>query len=130
MNPAKVIRSKVRHLTDLPNIGKATAGDLRLLGIRAPEQLVGQCPLRLYERLCRKTGVRHDPCVIDVFMSVTSFMEGGPARPWWELTEARKRLMSAKEARPTRASNSKHGAARFSGTGSKTAAACSRRAAR
>jgi hypothetical protein len=91
MSPAKVVRSKVKQLTDLPNIGKASAEDLRVLGIRSPEQLAGKCPFELYERLCRKTGVRHDPCVIDVFMSVTSFMDGGPAKAWWDFTEERKR---------------------------------------
>jgi hypothetical protein len=55
MNPAKVIRSEVKQLTDLPNIGKASAEDLRVLGIRSPEQLAGKCPIELYERLCRKT---------------------------------------------------------------------------
>ena len=95
MNPAKVVRSKVKHLTDLPNIGKASAEDLRVLGIRRPEQLVGKCPFELYERLCRKTGVRHDPCVIDVFMSVTSFMDCAAARPWWAFTKNRKRRLSS-----------------------------------
>ena len=95
MNPAKVIRSEVKQLTDLPNIGKASAEDLRVLGIRSPVQLAGKCPFELYERLCRKTGVRHDPCVIDVFMSVTSFMDGGPAKAWWDFTEERKRRLSS-----------------------------------
>jgi len=102
MNPAKVVRSKVKQLTDLPNIGKASAEDLRVLGIRRPEQLVGKCPFELYERLCRKTGVRHDPCVIDVFMSVTSFMDGEPARPWWDFTDERKRRLSAAPMRTTK----------------------------
>jgi hypothetical protein len=29
--------------------------------------------------------------VLDVFMSVTSFLLDGPARPWWCFTEQRKR---------------------------------------
>jgi hypothetical protein len=96
VSPAKVIRSKVQQLTDLPNIGKASAEDLRVLGIRAPAQLADKCPFELYERLCSKTGVRHDPCVIDVFMSVTSFMDGGPPKPWWEFTEERKRRLCSR----------------------------------
>ena len=74
MNPRKVAR--VKQFTDLPNIGRATANDLRLLGFDSPEQLTGACPFDIYERLCQKTGHRHDPCVIDVFMSVTRFMNG------------------------------------------------------
>ena len=34
MNPDKVQRSKLNTLTDLPNVGKAVAEDLALLGIK------------------------------------------------------------------------------------------------
>ena len=94
MNPNKVDRTKVKALTDLPNVGKATAADLHLLGIDRPEQLVGQCAFTLYERLCAKTGHRHDPCVIDVFLSITAFVNGDPPRPWWAFTERRKELLA------------------------------------
>lgn len=90
MNPAKVRREAVRALTDLPNIGPACAKDLRLLGIEHPEQLVGRDAWDMYEALCRLTGVRHDPCVIDVFLSIIDFMQGGEARPWWQYTAQRK----------------------------------------
>ncbi len=36
MNPTKVVRERVRTLTDLPNIGPACAADLRRLGITEP----------------------------------------------------------------------------------------------
>jgi hypothetical protein len=90
MNPSKVNRSRVRLLTDLPNVGKAGADDLRLLGVLEPQQLIGMCPFEMYERLCKKTASRHDPCVIDVFISVTRFMNGEAPRPWWAYTEERK----------------------------------------
>lgn len=98
MAPDKVIREKVRKLTDLPNIGKAGAEDLKLLGYLEPYQIAGQCPYEMYGRLCRITGHRHDPCVLDVFISVTEFLNGGPARPWWEYTDNRKRKMRATSA--------------------------------
>ena len=94
MNPCKVDRVRVRLLTDLPNVGKATAEDLRMLGFHSPGQLVGECPFTMYERLCRETGRRHDPCVIDVFMSIVRFLEGEPPRPWWEFTETRKNILA------------------------------------
>lgn len=72
------------------------AGDLRLLGIHAPEQLAGADPLALYQALCVATGARQDPCVLDVFMSLTDFMHGGQARPWWAYTAERKRLYGAR----------------------------------
>jgi len=90
MNPSKVDRSRVRVLTDLPNVGKACAQDLRLLGIHEPSQLVGQCPFDMYEQLCKRTGSRQDPCVIDVFISLTRFMAGEAPRPWWTYTQERK----------------------------------------
>ena len=90
MSPRKVDRARVKRLTDLPNVGKAVAADLRLLGFDSPETLAGACPFEMYKLLCRKTGLRQDPCVIDVFMSITDFMNGGPPRPWWEFSRIRK----------------------------------------
>lgn len=90
MNPAKVKRDQVRKLTDLPNIGPAMARDLRLLGFERPEQLAGQNPQALYDRLCILTKARQDPCVLDVFVSVTRFMDGGEPKPWWHYTPERK----------------------------------------
>lgn len=92
MNPSKVDRRRLTRLEDLPNIGKAMAQDLRLLGIETPEMLVGKDPFEMHAALSRATGMRQDPCVIDVFMSVVSFMEGGDALPWWWFTSERKRL--------------------------------------
>lgn len=90
MNPKKVIREHVKTLTDLPNIGPASAKDLRLIGIAKPEQLIGACPYKLYQQLCKVTAAHHDPCVLDVFISITRFMNGEPPRPWWEFTAERK----------------------------------------
>ena len=91
MNPHKVNRSQVRLLTDLPNVGPAMADDLRLLGIQSPAQLVGQSPFEMYERLCRQTGQRHDPCLCDCFIAAVRFMQGGAPTPWWHYTAERKR---------------------------------------
>ena len=91
MSPYKVKRESVRALTDLPNIGPAMSRDLERIGISTPQQLVGKDPLKMYRRLCGVSGVRQDPCVLDVFMSVTSFMNGDDPKPWWEFTAKRKR---------------------------------------
>ncbi|MBA3057100.1 MAG: helix-hairpin-helix domain-containing protein [Gammaproteobacteria bacterium] len=100
MNPNKVDRSRLVALTDLPNIGPACAHDLKLLGIHEPSQLVGQSPFDMYEKLCKKTGSRHDPCVIDVFMSVTRFMAGEEPRPWWNYTQERKLTLMQEGGKP------------------------------
>ena len=96
MNPGKVDRATVKLLTDLPNIGRAMAADLRIMGITSPEQLIGKDPFELHQQLCRVTGMNQDPCVIDVFMSITSFMNGEPPRPWWHFTATRKAILGKK----------------------------------
>ena len=75
-------RTTVAKLTDLPNIGEAMARDLHLIGNNG---------YQLYDKLCRVTGKRHNPCVIDVFLSVVDFMNGGEAKPWWGFTKERKK---------------------------------------
>lgn len=93
MNPAKVVRENVAQLTDLPNVGPATAADFRLLGIDAPEDLKGRDPYELYDRLCTITRTRQDPCVLDVLISVTRFMDGCDPLPWWSFTPERKKAL-------------------------------------
>ncbi|MBP6333401.1 MAG: helix-hairpin-helix domain-containing protein [Aminivibrio sp.] len=93
MNPAKADRERLVFLTDLPNVGEATAEDFRLLGFTEPRQLAGSDPLDLYRRLCVLKGKRQDPCVLDVFLSVLSFLRGEDPKPWWGFTERRKMLL-------------------------------------
>ena len=93
MNPSKVVREEVVLLTHLPNIGPSLAGDLQLIGIQTPAQLKGRDPYALFETLCEMTQQRHDPCVLDVFISVTRFMNGEPPAVWWQFTEERKKTL-------------------------------------
>jgi hypothetical protein len=81
-----------RELEDLPNIGPKMAADFRMMGITTPKQLRGRDPFAMYEKLCKLTGVRQDPCVLDVFIAATRFVSGEPAKPWWKYTAERKRL--------------------------------------
>lgn len=82
---------EAKVFTDIPNVGKATAGDFQQLGFTRPQELAGQDPYALYQRLSALTHTRQDPCVLDVFLAVVEFMEGGAPRDWWEFTEARKK---------------------------------------
>jgi hypothetical protein len=100
VNPTKVIRERVVVLTDLPNIGKSLAADLRLLGIDSPAQLAKRDPFAMYETLSEKTGVRQDPCVLDVFISITRFIDGEPPAAWWTFTEFRKKMLRARGDAP------------------------------
>ena len=64
--------------------------DFKALVITRPAQLAGKDPYALYQRLCEITGTRHDPCVLDTFISAVRFMEGAPPHPWWHYTAERK----------------------------------------
>lgn len=97
MHPEKANRETTQRLTDLPNIGPALAKSLQLIGIDTPAALVGRDAYALYRRLCALTGKRQDPCVLDTFMSVTDFMNGGDPKVWWAYTKQRKALMDTKE---------------------------------
>jgi hypothetical protein len=92
-------RKTVSRLEELPNIGKAMADDLRLIGIAHPQQLIGKDPFKLYDALCKASGTRMDPCVIDAFMSVVHFMEGREPQPWWSFTKERKRHIARKNGK-------------------------------
>ena len=89
--PAKAVR-QIARLEDIPNV----AADLRLLGITTPGDLPGRDPYALYDDLCRITGQRHDPCVLDTFIAAVRYTEGAPKKPWWEYTAERKRVMAAR----------------------------------
>lgn len=87
-------RSAVTRLEQIPNVGSATAGDLRELGIMTPQALIGRDPYAMYAELCAATRQRHDPCVIDVFIAVVRYMEGAPSTPWWFYTKERKQTLA------------------------------------
>jgi predicted GIY-YIG superfamily endonuclease len=96
---AKGLR-QIAHLEDIPNIGPAIAADLRQLGITTPADLPGRDPYAMYDDLCRITGQRHDPCLLDTFIAAVRYMEGAPKKPWWKYTAERKRVMAARNADP------------------------------
>lgn len=87
---------KARHaaecelLEQLPNIGPSLAEDLRSIGVLSPQQLPQQDAYALYQALCRLSGKRQDPCVLDTFIAAIDFMRGGEPRPWWAYTAQRK----------------------------------------
>jgi hypothetical protein len=78
-------------LEAIPNVGASIARDLRSIGIKQPQELIGRDPHSLYQALCDRTRSRQDPCVLDTFISAVRFMEGAPARPWWSYTAERKK---------------------------------------
>jgi Pathogenicity locus len=94
-SPKAACAADCLSLEQLPNIGPALAADLRLLGIRHPDELRAHDPFALYQSLCAATGTRQDPCVLDTFMAATDFMRGAAPSPWWHYTAQRKRVYGA-----------------------------------
>jgi hypothetical protein len=83
-----------RLLRDLKGVGKATLADLASLDVHDVATLARQDPALLYERLCERTGVRQDPCVLDVFScAVAQALDPDlPAaqQDWWWWSRMRK----------------------------------------
>ena len=83
-----------RKLTDLVSVGPVMAADFVKLGVTRVRQLARENPKKLYERLCRLTGVRQDPCVLDVFCAAVA-QARNPKLPraqrnWWYWSRKRK----------------------------------------
>lgn len=81
----------MKELSDLKNVGKATLGDLHLLGIYTIEELAKQDATELYRRLQKETESAQNPCVWDVFAAIIDEAKGGPPTPWWHWSPERKK---------------------------------------
>ena len=81
----------VKKFQDIPNVGPAMARDFALLGLQKPTDLINKNPLALYKKMCKVSGVRQDPCVLDTYIAVIEFMNGAPAKPWYFYTKNRKK---------------------------------------
>ena len=83
-----------RQLKDLAGVGPATLKDLAQLGIRSVPELAESDGRELYEKLCDLTGVRHDPCLLDVFRCAVAQARDPnlpkEQRNWWYWSRARK----------------------------------------
>ena len=87
-------KKEIRKLEDLYSVGPATVRDLKLLGITRVEQLAGRDARKLYDRLCKLTGKRCDPCMMDV-LSAAIAQAQDPKLPeekrrWWYWSRIRK----------------------------------------
>ncbi|MGI8648360.1 MAG: mitomycin resistance protein [Acidimicrobiales bacterium] len=85
--------SSSSDLSELVNIGPAMLGYFQRIGITRISQLAGRDAVEIYEDMCRADRQRIDPCLLDTVMSAVEQSNGGPARPWWDYTTERKRLL-------------------------------------
>ena len=88
-------RNDINKFQQIPNVGKATEKDFMKLGIFHPLELVDKDPYKMYQDLCLISNQKHDPCVIDVFISAVRYMQGEPARKWWEYSQERKNRLES-----------------------------------
>ena len=76
-----------RNLEEIPGVGKAMAADLRQLGLEYVEDLSGQNPQELYDRLCVLQGEKLDRCVLYVFRCAVYYAEHAQYEAellkWW-----------------------------------------------
>jgi hypothetical protein len=70
-----------------PGIGPSLAADLESLGVRKVGDLKGKSPQALYDKLCKLTHSRQDPCVLYAFRCAVYFAETKRPDPeklkWW-----------------------------------------------
>jgi hypothetical protein len=83
-----------RHFQDLVSVGPAIERDFEMMGIRNVTQLAKQDPRKMYDKLCKLTGQRQDPCVLDTFEAAVA-QAANPRLPaekcqWWYYSRIRK----------------------------------------
>ena len=82
--------SRDRSLKDfkrIPGVGKSIAQDFVDLGFASVDELKGEDPNQLYERLCLLKGCPVDRCMLYVFKCAVYFAETAHPDPellkWW-----------------------------------------------
>jgi hypothetical protein len=77
----------LKQFQTIPSIGKACSLDLWNMGFRNINELKGQNPLLLYEKLNTVTGVKHDICMLYTFRCAVYYVtEKTPEKKklnWW-----------------------------------------------
>ncbi len=77
----------IKALTVIPGIGKSLAADLIQLGFYKVEDLRGQDPQQMYDRLSQLSGCPQDRCVLYVFRCAVYFAQEPTPDPellkWW-----------------------------------------------
>ena len=87
------------RLEDIPNVGPACAGLLRVCGIQKPQELRDADPLFLYDKICQLTRKTHPFRLLDVLLSAVSFANGDAPRHWSSFSSQRKHLIDHRHQR-------------------------------
>jgi|SRR5208337_2777913 len=93
-NREELVLEDARQLKDLAGVGPAILKDFAQLGVRSVPELAESDGRELYKRLCDLTGVRQDPCCLDVFRCAVAQARDPnlpkEQRNWWYWSQARK----------------------------------------
>ena len=85
---------EARKLRNLAGVGPRIEADFRLLGVRTVDALASADADALYDKLCRKTKTRQDPCVLDTFRCAVAQARNPnlpvEQRKWWWWSKLRK----------------------------------------
>ncbi|MDP9170791.1 MAG: helix-hairpin-helix domain-containing protein [Acidobacteriota bacterium] len=83
-----------RQLKDLRGIGKKMLEDFEKLKVTSIPQLEASDPQELYDRMCRITKTRQDPCVLDTYRCAVEQARNPNLPPeqkdWWYWSRVRK----------------------------------------
>src|ERR1700722_3839242 len=90
----KAAEAKERKFQDLVSVGPPIERDFEIMGIRSVAQLANQNPRKMYDKLCKLTGERQDPCVLDTFEAAVA-QAANPRLSaekcqWWYYSRIRK----------------------------------------
>lgn len=81
-------------LSDLVSVGPATIDIFKTLGIYSLTDLIDKEARELYEKLCKITNAKHDPCVEDVFRAAIEQVKNpnlpNEKKKWFYWSQVRK----------------------------------------
>jgi hypothetical protein len=81
----------LKELQRVPGVGKKLSKDLLDLGYHSLEELQGENPEEMYEKLSALRGRHIDRCVLYVFRTAVYFAENSIHEPkllkWWNWTD-------------------------------------------
>ena len=81
------MEQSLKELQEIPGVGKAISQDMWQMGIHTPNDLKGQDPEELYERLCAQQGMQVDRCMLYVFRCAVYYASTANPAPellkWW-----------------------------------------------
>ena len=83
----KTVRRDASELQVIPGVGPSIAADLNGIGITKVAELKRADPQKLYDRVCEKTGLKQDRCLLYVFRCAVYYASRPVHEPeklkWW-----------------------------------------------